>query len=147
MPFKPKLRTSCIFLLTLLGGSWVVINGVISHLIWVITIVTLLITPLLTTPETPSKLRTSYILSKQSAGLCSLPVGSPARTDAWRRIRELVRKRKELPTLFLRAAYSTCKIMEPKPCSMYEGLCFIGLMGIMAPTCREFLLLFPCWGT
>ena len=31
---------------TLLGGSWVVISGVISVLIWVISIVTLLITPL-----------------------------------------------------------------------------------------------------
>ena len=33
----------------LLGGSWVVICGVISPLIWVILMVTLLITPLLTT--------------------------------------------------------------------------------------------------
>ena len=40
-----------------LGGSWVVINGVISPLIWrVITIVTLLITPLITTHEPPSGL-------------------------------------------------------------------------------------------
>ena len=31
---------------TLLGGSWVVISGVISPLIWVIVIVTLLITHL-----------------------------------------------------------------------------------------------------
>ena len=38
----------------LLGGSWVVISGVISPLIWVITIVTLLITPLITTHEPPS---------------------------------------------------------------------------------------------
>ena len=29
----------------LLGGSWAVISGVISPLIWVISIVTLLITP------------------------------------------------------------------------------------------------------
>ena len=39
---------------SLLGGSWVVISGVISPLIWVITIVTLLITPLKTTHEPPS---------------------------------------------------------------------------------------------
>ena len=39
----------------LLGGSWVVISGVISPLIWVITIVTLLITPLITTHELPSR--------------------------------------------------------------------------------------------
>ena len=38
----------------LLGGSWVVISGVISPLIWVISIVTLLITPLMTTHEPPS---------------------------------------------------------------------------------------------
>ena len=39
----------------LLRGSWVVISGVISPLIWVITIVTLLITPLITTHEPPSR--------------------------------------------------------------------------------------------
>ena len=39
---------------SLLGGSWVVISGVIRPLIWVITIVTLLITPLVTTHEPPS---------------------------------------------------------------------------------------------
>ena len=39
----------------LLGGSWVVINGVISPPIGVITIVTLIITPLITTHEPPSK--------------------------------------------------------------------------------------------
>ena len=38
----------------LLGGSWVVISGVISFLTWVISIVTLLITPLITTHEPPS---------------------------------------------------------------------------------------------
>ena len=38
-----------------LGGSWVVISRVISPLIWVITIVTLLITPLITTHEPPSR--------------------------------------------------------------------------------------------
>ena len=42
----------------LLGGSWVVISGVISPLIWVMLtmiIVTLLVTPLITTHE-PSSL-------------------------------------------------------------------------------------------
>ena len=39
----------------LLGGSWVVISMVISPNVWVITIVTLLITPLITTHEPPSK--------------------------------------------------------------------------------------------
>ena len=48
---------------TLLGGSWVVICRVISPLIW---IVTLLMTPLITTHEPPSKLlprfcRTSHL--------------------------------------------------------------------------------------
>ena len=38
----------------LLGGSWVVISGVIGPLIWVIVIVTLLITLLITTHEPPS---------------------------------------------------------------------------------------------
>ena len=38
----------------LLGGSWVVISGAISPLIGVITIVTLLISPLITTHEPPS---------------------------------------------------------------------------------------------
>ena len=38
----------------LLGGSWVVISGVLSPLIWVIIIVTLLITPLITAHEAPS---------------------------------------------------------------------------------------------
>ena len=40
---------------SVLGGSWVVISGVISPLIWVITIVILLITPLITTHEPPSR--------------------------------------------------------------------------------------------
>ena len=39
---------------SLLGGSWVVISGVISPLIWVITIVTLPKTLLITTHEPPS---------------------------------------------------------------------------------------------
>ena len=38
----------------LLGGSWVVISGATSPLIWVITIVTLLVTLLITTHEPPS---------------------------------------------------------------------------------------------
>ena len=38
-----------------LGGSRVVISGVISLLIWVISIATLLITPLITTHEPPSR--------------------------------------------------------------------------------------------
>ena len=38
----------------LLGGSWVVISGVLSPLIWVIIIATLLITPLITAHEPPS---------------------------------------------------------------------------------------------
>ena len=44
----------------LLGGSWVVISGVISPLIWVITIVTLLLSPLTTTHEPPSILRSLH---------------------------------------------------------------------------------------
>ena len=36
---------------TLLGGSWVVMNGVRSLLVWVITFVTLLITPLISAHE------------------------------------------------------------------------------------------------
>ena len=38
-----------------LGGSWVVINGAISPLIWVRIMVTLLITPVITTHEPPSR--------------------------------------------------------------------------------------------
>ena len=40
--------------LRILGGSWVFISGVISPLMWAITIVTLLKTPLRTTHEPPS---------------------------------------------------------------------------------------------
>ena len=40
---------------TVLAGSWVVISGVISSLIWVISIVTLLITLLIATHEPPSR--------------------------------------------------------------------------------------------
>ena len=43
-------------MLSLLGGSWVVISRVISPLIWVISIVTLLITLLIATHEPPSTL-------------------------------------------------------------------------------------------
>ena len=39
----------------LLGGSWAVRSGVISPLTWVISIVTLLITLLITTHEPPSR--------------------------------------------------------------------------------------------
>ena len=41
-------------LITILGGSWVVRSGVISHLSRVVSIVTLLITLLITTHEPPS---------------------------------------------------------------------------------------------
>ena len=47
-PPNDKFRAS------LLGGSWVVISRVISPLIGVISIVTLLITPLIPTHEPPS---------------------------------------------------------------------------------------------
>ena len=42
---------------TVLGGSWVVIGGVISPLIWVISIVTLHITLLIATHEPPSRFK------------------------------------------------------------------------------------------
>ena len=50
------LTSWAFYTLTLLGGSWVVINGVISRLIWVIAIimVTLLITPRINYHEPPS---------------------------------------------------------------------------------------------
>ena len=38
-----------------LGGSWVVITGIISPLIWVISVVTLLITLLVASLEPPSQ--------------------------------------------------------------------------------------------
>ena len=44
----------------LLGGSWGVISGVISPLIGIIVIVTLLISPLITTHEPPSALGGLY---------------------------------------------------------------------------------------
>ena len=40
--------------ISILGGSWVGISGVISPLIWVMSIVTLLISLLITTHEPPS---------------------------------------------------------------------------------------------
>ena len=40
----------------ILGGSWLVISGVISPPIWVVTMVTLLITPRITTHESPSRI-------------------------------------------------------------------------------------------
>ena len=40
--------------LDILGGSWVVISGVTRPMIWVISVVTLLMTPLKTTHEPPS---------------------------------------------------------------------------------------------
>ena len=40
----------------ILGGSWLVISGVISPPIWVVTMVTLLITPRITTHEPPSRI-------------------------------------------------------------------------------------------
>ena len=46
----------------ILGGSWVVISGVISPLLWVISIVTLLITLLITTHEPPSRGLTGLVL-------------------------------------------------------------------------------------
>ena len=39
----------------ILGGSWVVISGVMSPLTWAISIVTLVITLLITTHEPPSR--------------------------------------------------------------------------------------------
>ena len=57
----------------ILGGSWVVISGVTSPLIWVISIVTLLITPLITTHEPPSTgLRTCTALFLASPDLQKL---------------------------------------------------------------------------
>ena len=47
--------TSVLFVWLPLGGSWVVINGVISPLIWVISVGTLRITRLLSVHEPPSR--------------------------------------------------------------------------------------------
>ena len=55
---RPKKAPSGSYALKhVLGGSWVVISGVRSPLIWVISIVTLLRTLLITTHEPPSKRR------------------------------------------------------------------------------------------
>ena len=43
------------FMGTILGSSWVVISAVISSRIWVINMVTLLLTSLITTHEPPSR--------------------------------------------------------------------------------------------
>ena len=51
----PTLQADQGLRVSLLGGSWVVIGMAKSPLIWVITIVALLITPLSTTHEPPSK--------------------------------------------------------------------------------------------
>ena len=48
----------------LLGGSWVAINGLISPLIWVRSIVTLLITLLITTHDPPSKVQSLRLKAK-----------------------------------------------------------------------------------
>ena len=48
--------------LRVLGGSWVVISRALSPLIWVITIVTLLITPLIITTHEPPN---TYIPSQR----------------------------------------------------------------------------------
>ena len=53
-PGSASLKASSKKLRVLLGGSWVVISRVISPLIWVISTVTLLVTPLITTHEPPS---------------------------------------------------------------------------------------------
>ena len=65
----------------LLGGSWVVISGVIRPLIWVITIVTILITLLITTHEPPSKPQTPTLFlsfPKHFLSIPSLKVRNPA---------------------------------------------------------------------
>ena len=49
-----------------LGGSWVVLSGVVSTLIWVISIATLLITLLITGHEPPSSLM-AFCLFQQLA--------------------------------------------------------------------------------
>ena len=53
-------KTRFYLLRPLLGGSRVVISRVRSPLIWAITMVTLLITPLITTHEPPSILEHYY---------------------------------------------------------------------------------------
>ena len=65
-PLSPKLR--------LLGGSWVVKSMVISRLMWVIAIVILLISLLITTREPPSNQLKNRISEPQDAN-AKFPVG------------------------------------------------------------------------
>ena len=64
---------------TLLGGSWVVIHGIISPLIQIINIVTLLITSLRTTHEPPSR-RNSRSLG-HVVQVLNLPSATPSHRD------------------------------------------------------------------
>ena len=54
--YEPCLPASGFRGIILLGGSWVAIKGVISRLLWILTIVTLLIPPLITT-HVPSSMQ------------------------------------------------------------------------------------------
>ena len=56
----PDLR-----LVGVIGGSWAGISGVISPLIWLISIVTLIVTPFITTHEPPSRTDTYFVSHKQ----------------------------------------------------------------------------------
>ena len=74
---EPRVRwlfaqrnTATTRLQSLLGASWVAISGVINPLIWVIIIVTLLVTPLLTTHEPPSRLSLSRLASPTALQRC-----------------------------------------------------------------------------
>ena len=51
---RAKAQSLCSCNVSLLGGSWVAISGVVSPLIWPISRVTLLITPLMPIHEPPS---------------------------------------------------------------------------------------------
>ena len=65
-PFRPLgdvLACRRLATASLLGGPWVVISRVVSPLIWVITTVSLLITPLIPTQEPPSK-----VMRRQATG-------------------------------------------------------------------------------
>ena len=53
--FGPEFWALRLFFRSILGGSWVVIRGLISPLIRVISVATLLITRLITTYEPPSR--------------------------------------------------------------------------------------------
>ena len=61
----------------MLGGSWVVISRVISPLIWVVSTVNLLITPLITTHEPPSRVWGCRVESRVWGYSRSLKVGNP----------------------------------------------------------------------